>query len=151
MRPFTTEAAEKIIGLLCYSRTEDIFIHRSGETNIGKHEGTFRLAVALRQRPPRLLLSDQYESNEFRTITVEDAIKKELLSPSWEDLTAKLFLNDQDILLMCLMSIEEPLCLRFIEVERIKSYRDMQTRRTAARKLIYMPRLEKKQAKKTAA
>jgi hypothetical protein len=139
MRPFTNEAAEKLIGLLCYGRTEDTFLNSARGVNRG-HEGTYRLAVLLRHGPQRLVLSDRYEPAKLRTITVAEAVQNGLLAPSWEDLAAKLFLNDQDILLMCLLSHDEPLCLRFIEVERIKSYRQRHTSRSAAQKHMYMPR-----------
>ena len=141
MHPFTAEAAEQIISVLCYSRTEDTYRCHSG-TKQGKGttgEGGFRLAVALKQGLPRLTLSDSYNPAEYQTITVADSIRQGLLAPSWEDLAAKLHLNDQDILYMCLMSREEPLRVRFIEVQRIKAYRDGRNKGSAARKPTNAP------------
>jgi hypothetical protein len=40
---------------------------------------------------------------------------------------------------MCLMSPEEPVCLRLIDVERIKAYRDRHNNIANAGKLTYMP------------
>jgi hypothetical protein len=139
MQPFTTEAAERLIGLLCYGRTEDTYLNRAQQVHADQ-DATYRLAAVRDRGPTRLALSDRYVADAFRTITVEEAIKAGLLAPSWEDLAAKLYMNDQDILLMCLLSREEPLCLRFIEVERVKSYRDQHTTRTAVAKHMYMPR-----------
>jgi hypothetical protein len=139
MQQFTTEAAEKIISLLCYSRTEDTYYY-------GKHgkcpgiEGAFRLSISLNRRSPRVVLSNCYQSAKYRTTTVETAIKLGLLAPSWEDLATKLFFNDQDILYMCSMSHEEPACLRLIDVERIKAYRDQHNNIAEAGKLTFMPR-----------
>ena len=139
MQPFTAEAAELIIGLLCYSRTEDTYAH--GQR--GKHpvnEGVFRLSITRDHGAPRLVLSDRYHPAEYRTTTVEAAIRQGLLARSWEDLATKLYFNDQDILYMCLMSREEPLCLRLIEIERIKAYRDQHNDKVTARRFTYMPR-----------
>ena len=138
MQPFTAEAAEQIISLLCFSRTEDTYLQRT-RGNRTVYEGAFRLAVTLNQGSSRLALSDRYHPAEFRTTTVEAAIQQGLLARSWEDLAAKLFLNDQDILYMCSMSRDEPVCLRLIEVERIKAYRDRHNNKAAAGKLTYMP------------
>ena len=139
MQPFTTEAAEKIISLLCYSRTEDTYYYGKRGKCPGT-EGAFRLAISLNRRSPHLLLSNCYQSDKYRTTTVEAAIKQGLLAPSWEDLATKLFFNDQDILYMCLMSPEEPVCLRLIDVERIKAYRDLHNNIANTGKLTYMPR-----------
>jgi hypothetical protein len=138
MQPFTTEAAEKIISLLCYSRTEDTYYYGKRGRCPGI-EGAFRLAVSLNRRSPHLLLSNCYRPDKYRTTTVEAAIKQGLLAPSWEDLATKLFFNDQDILYMCLMSPEEPVCLRLIDVQRIKAYRDQHNSISNAGKLTYMP------------
>ena len=138
MKVFTTEAAEQIISLLCYSRTEDTYncsFHRGSVFG----DGAFRLAVTANQHADRLVLSDKYDSAYYQTITVEAAIQKGLLEPSWEDLAAKLYLNDQDILQMCLMSHEEPVCLRLIEIERIRAYRDQHNDKAKAKKFTYMP------------
>ena len=139
MKVFTTEAAEQIISLLCYSRTEDTYncgVHRGSVVG----EGAFRLAVTADQHADRLVLSDKYDPACYQTITVKTAIQKGLLEPSWEDLAAKLYLNDQDILQMCLMSHEEPVCLRLIEIERIIAYRDQHNDKAKAKKFTYMPK-----------
>jgi hypothetical protein len=139
MQPFTSEAAEQIIGLLCYARTEDAYRHglRAKRT---AHQGAYRLSIALDQGSPRLVLSDRYSPGAYRATTIESAVRQGLLSRSWEDLATKLYFNDQDVLYMCLMSHDEPLCLRLIEVERIKAYRDQHNDKAAAIKLTYMPR-----------
>ena len=139
MQAFTAEAAEQIISVLCYSRTEDTYNYgRPGESVIGS--GGFRLAVTVGQDPHRLALSDLYHPVSYRTITVETAIQQGLLDPSWEDLATKLYLNDQDILYMCLMSNEEPVNSRLIESERIIAYRDQHNDKAKAKKFTYMPR-----------
>jgi hypothetical protein len=143
MQPFTAEAAEQIISILCYSRTEDTYRHGPRRKH-PVNEGAFRLSVRTEQDSPRLVLSDRYDPAEYRTTTVAAAIQQGLLAPSWEDLATKLYLNDQDILFMCLMSHDEPACLRFIEIERIKAYRDQHNDRVTAGKLTYMPRSIKK-------
>jgi len=139
MQPFTTEAAEKIISLLCFSRTEDTYYYGKRGKCPGS-EGAFRLSISLNRRSPQLVLSNYYQSAKYRTTTVEAAIKQGLLAPSWEDLATKLFFNDQDILYMCSMSHEEPVCVRLIEVERIKAYRDQHNNIANASKLTFMPR-----------
>ena len=140
MRPFTSEAAEQVISLLCYSRTDDSYHHGPrGKPAAGA--GAFRLAVALKEGFPRLVLSDIYDPARYRTITVADAVQQGLLDPSWEDFAAKLYLNDQDILYMCLMSREEPVPLRLNDVERVKAYRDQHNDKARAVKFTYMPRL----------
>jgi len=139
MRPFTSEAAEQVISLLCYSRTDDRYHHGPrGKPAAGA--GAFRLAVAVKEGPPRLVLSDIYDPARYRTITVEDAVQRGLLDPSWEDFATKLYLNDQDILYMCLMSREEPVPLRLNDVERVKAYRDQHNDKARAVKFTYMPR-----------
>jgi hypothetical protein len=139
MRPFTSEAAEQVISLLCYSRTDDRYHHGPrGKPDAGA--GAFRLAVAVEEGPPRLALSDIYDPARYRTITVADAVQRGLLDPSWEDFATKLYLNDQDILYMCLMSREEPVPLRLNDVERVKAYRDQHNDKARAVKFTYMPR-----------
>ena len=139
MRPFTSEAAEQVISLLCYSRTDDRYHHGPrGKPDEGA--GAFRLAVAMEEGAPRLALSDIYDPVRYRTITVADALQRGLLGPSWEDFATKLFLNDQDILYMCLMSREEPVPLRLNDVERVKAYRDQHNDKARAVKFTYMPR-----------
>jgi hypothetical protein len=139
MRPFTSEAAEQVISLLCYSRTDDRYHHGPrGKRDEGA--GAFRLAVAVNEDAPRLVLSDIYDPDRYRTITVEDAMKQGLLEPTWEDFATKLYLNDQDILYMCLMSRKEPVPLRLSEVERVKAYRDRHNDKAKAVKFTYMPR-----------
>jgi hypothetical protein len=139
MRPFSAEAAEQVISLLCYSRTDDRY-HHGPQGKPAAFGGAFRLAVAVNESHPRLALSDIYDPDKFRTITVADAIKRALLDPSWEDFATKLYLNDQDILYMCLMSREEPVPLRLNEAERVKSYRDQHNDKARAVKFTYMPR-----------
>ena len=139
MQAFTTELAEQIINLLCFSRTEDTYNYgRPGASIIGA--GAFRLAETVGQDTHRLALSDIYHPVSHRTITVETAIQQGLLDPSWEDLATKLYLNDQDILYMCLMSNEEPVCSRLIESVRIIAYRDQHNDKAKAKKFTYMPR-----------
>ncbi len=138
MRIFTPEAAEQVVSLLCYSRTEDTYT--SGHPGRNKSDaGAYRLAVTLNRHANRLTLSDRYDSLLCRTITVESALQKNLLEPSWEDLAAKLYLNDQDVLYMCLMSLEEPVCLRLIEAERIIAFRNRHNEKAKAKKFTYMP------------
>ena len=139
MRPFTSEAAEQVISLLCYSRTDDRY-HYGPRVKSAEGAGAFRLAVAVNEDAPRLMLSDIYDPARFRTITVEDAMQQGLLDPSWEDFATKLYLNDQDILYMCLMSRKEPVPLRLSAVERVKAYRDQHNDKTKAVKFTYMPR-----------
>jgi hypothetical protein len=139
MRPFTSEAAEQVISLLCYSRTDDSY-HHGPRGKPDAVAGAFRLAVAVQEGAPRLVLSDIYDPARYRTITVEDAMQQGLLDPSWEDFATKLYLNDQDILYMCLMSRKEPVPLRLNEVERVKAYRDKHNDKTRAVKFTYMPR-----------
>jgi hypothetical protein len=139
MRPFTSEAAEQVISLLCYSRTDDRY-HYGPRRKRDEGAGAFRLAVAVNEDAPRLALSDIYDPARFRTITVEDAMQQGLLDPSWEDFATKLYLNDQDILYMCLMSRKEPVPLRLSAVERVKAYRDQHNDKTRAVKFTYMPR-----------
>jgi hypothetical protein len=138
MKEFTAEAAEQVIGLLCYSRTEDtydtgLFGERTAST------GAFRLSVTGNGDATRLILTDLYHPVHYRTITVEAALHQGLLAPSWEDLATKLYLNDQDILYMCLLRGEGPVCLRLIESKRIMSYRDEHIDKTNAKKFTYMP------------
>jgi hypothetical protein len=139
MRPFTEEAAEQVISLLCYSRTEDRYYY-GPRGKIAAGAGAFRLAVTVNEGKPRLVLSDIYDPARFRTITIGAAMKQGLLDPSWEDLVVKLYLNDQDILYMCLMSREEPVRSRFNEIVRVKAYRDGHIDRAKAVKFTYMPR-----------
>ncbi len=143
MRNFTPEAAEQVIGLLCYSRTEDRYdCGCSGENRTG----AFRLAVTVTQQSNRLALSDRF-SLSHQTITIIDALKRDLLEPSWEDLAAKLYLNDQDILYMCLTSSHEPVCLRLIDAIRIIAYRNRHTERAKAKKFTYSPGQREKQVR----
>jgi len=139
MRPFTSEAAEQVISLLCYSRTDDRY-HHGPRGKPATYAGAFRLAVAMKEGSPRLVLSDIYDPAGYRTITVADAVQQGILDPSWEDFATKLYLNDQDILYMCLMSLEEPVHLRLNEVERVKAYRDQHNDKARAVKCTYMPR-----------
>ncbi len=138
MRIFTPEAAEQVVSLLCYSRTEDTYTSDRPERN-KSDAGAYRLAVTMNRHANRLTLSDRYDALLCRTITVKSALQKNLLEPSWEDLAAKLYLNDQDILYMCLTSLEEPVCLRLIEAERIIAYRNRHTEKSKAKKFTYMP------------
>ncbi len=140
MRIFTPEAAEQVIGLLCYSRTEDRYDCGYPSTCSA---GAFRLAAKVNP-PGRLALSDDYDSLSYQTVTIESALQKGLLEPSWEDLAAKLYLNDQDILYMCLMSSEEPVCLRLIEAQRIIAYRNRHIEKATAKKFTYLPGQRKK-------
>ncbi len=150
MRLFAPEAAEQVISLLCYTRTEDTYTcGYSGRKK--SNAGAFRLAVTVNQRANRLTLSDRYDSLFCRTITVESALQKSLLEPSWEDLATKLYLNDQDILYMCLMSREEPVCLRLIEAERIIAYRNRHNGKAMANKFTYLPGQPKKDLRLTTA
>jgi hypothetical protein len=142
MRPFTSEAAEQVISLLCYSRTDDRY-HHGPRGKPATYAGAFRLAVAMKEGSPRLVLSDIYDPAGYRTITVADAVQQGLLDPSWEDFATKLYLNDQDILYMCLMSREEPVRLRLKEVERMKAYRDQHNDKARAVKCTYMPHLSR--------
>ncbi len=137
MRIFTPEAAEQVISLLCYARTEDTY--NFGHPVKNKAAGAYRLAVIVNQHGNRLTLSDRYDPLSCRTITVASALQKNLLEPTWEDLAAKLYLNDQDILYVCLMSHEEPVCLRLIEAERIIAYRNRHNDGEAAKIFTYMP------------
>jgi hypothetical protein len=139
MRPFTSEAAEQVISLLCYSRTDDRY-HYGPRAKSAEGAGAFRLAVDVKEESSRLVLSDIYDPARFRTITVADAVQQGLLDPSWEDFATKLYLNDQDILYMCLMSREEPVPLRLNDVERVKAYRDQHNDKARAAKFTYMPR-----------
>jgi hypothetical protein len=139
MRPFSAEAAEQVISLLCYSRTDDRY-HHGPHGKPAVFGGAFRLARAVNEGTPRLALSDSYDPDQYRTITIADAIKQGLLNSSWEDFATKLYLNDQDILYMCLMSREEPVPLRLNEAERVKTYRDQHNDKTLAAKFTYMPR-----------
>jgi hypothetical protein len=142
MRPFTLEAAEQVISLLCYSRTDDRYNSgQSGKPTTGA--GAFRLAEAIKEDSPKLVLSDIYDPGRYRTITVADAVQQGLLDPSWEDFATKLYLNDQDILYMCLMSSEDPVRLRLKDVERVKAYRDQHNDKATAVKFTYMPRLRR--------
>ena len=139
MRPFTSEAAEQVVSLLCYSRTDDRY-HHGPRAKRDEVAGAFRLAVAVNEDAPRLVLSDIYDPARYRTITVEDAMQQGLLDPTWEDFATKLYLNDQDILYMCLMSRKEPVPLRLSAVERVKAYRDQHNDKARAVKFTYMPR-----------
>ncbi len=148
MRLFTPEAAEQVISLLCYARTEDTYIGGySGGNKAGA--GAFRLAVTVNQHANRLTLSDRYDSLFCRTITVASALQNRLLEPSWEDFATKLYLNDQDILYMCLMSHEEPVCLRLIEAERVIAYRNGHNEKAKAKKFTYLPGQPKKDLRLT--
>jgi len=139
MRPFTIEAAEQVISLLCYSRTDDRYHHGpSRKPAVGG--GAFRLAATVKESSPRLVLTDIFDPARYRTITVADAVKQGLLEPSWEDFATKLYLNDQDILYMCLMSREEPVPVRLNEAERVRAYRDQHNDKAGAVKFTYMPR-----------
>ncbi len=138
MRPFTSEAAEQVISLLCYSRTDDRY-HYGPRRKRDEGAGAFRLAVAVNEDAPRLALSDIYDPARFRTITVEDAMQQGLLDQTWEDFATKLYLNDQDILYMCLMSRKEPVPLRLNEVARVMAYRDHHNDKAKAVKFTYMP------------
>jgi hypothetical protein len=140
MRPFTSEAAEQVISLLCYSRSDDRYHHGPREKPV-TYAGAFRLAAAVKEGSPRLVLSDIYDPTRYRTITVADAVQQGLLDPSWEDFATKLYLNDQDILYMCLMSRVEPVPLRLNDVERVKAYRDQHNDKAKAVKYTYMPHL----------
>jgi hypothetical protein len=138
MQEFTAEAAEQVISLLCYSRTEDTYsTGRPGERIAGS--GAFRLAVTEDRNAARLILTDLYHPVHYRTITVETALQQGLLAPSWEDLATKLYLNDQDILYMCLLRNEGPVCLRLIDSKKIMAYRDQHSERSKAKKFTYMP------------
>jgi len=143
MRIFTPEAAEQVISLLCYTRTEDTYTFGPLERS-KSNAGAFRLAVTVNQHANRLTLSDRYDSLFCRTISVESALQKSLLEPSWEDLASKLYLNDQDIIYMCLMSHEEPVCLRLIEAERIIAYRNRHNGKAKSNKFTYLPGRPKK-------
>jgi hypothetical protein len=148
MRIFTPEAAERVISLLCYSRTEDTYYFGCpGKSQVGA--GAFRLAVTANRHANRLVLTDKYDSLSCQTITVESAIQKGLLEPSWEDLATKLYLNDQDVLYMCLISREEPVCLRLIEAERIIAYRNRLNGKAKTKKFTYLPGQPKKQLRLT--
>ncbi len=141
MRPFTSEAAEQVISLLCYSRTDDRY-HYGPRGKPTTCAGAFRLAVTVKAgSPPQLVLSDIYDPSRYRTITVADAVQQGVLDPSWEDFATKLYLNDQDILYMCLMSRVEPVPLRLNDVERVKSYRDQHNDKARSVKCTYMPHL----------
>jgi hypothetical protein len=145
MRRFTPETAEQVISLLCYSRTEDTYYCACrGKSQAGAGAGAFRLAVTANRHANRLVLSDKYHSLFYQTVTVESAIQKGLLEPSWEDLATKLYLNDQDVLYMCLMSHDEPVCLRLIEAERIIAYRNRHNGLAKAKKFTYLPGQPKK-------
>ncbi len=138
MRRFTPETAEQVISLLCYSRTEDTY-YCGCPRKSKAGAGAFRLAVTSNRYANRLALSDKYDSLSYQTVTVESAIQKGLLEPSWEDLATKLYLNDQDVLYMCLMSSDEPVCLRLIEAERIIAYRNRHNGKDEAKKFTYLP------------
>ncbi len=142
MRPFTPEAAEQVISNLCYTRTEDRYLF-GPRGNPAAGPGAFRLARAMSKDSPVLALSDIYDPTRYRTITVEEALRQGLLDPSWEDFAAKLFLNDQDILYLCLMSREEPVHVRLSEVERLKAYRNQHNDKAMAAKFTYMPRVRR--------
>jgi hypothetical protein len=138
MKPFSTEAAEKVISLLCYSRSEDTYYHGPQ----GKRPavaGTFRLAVVLDQGAPRIALCDIYDPTRYRTTTVEAAIQQGLLAPSWEDLATKLSLNDQDILYMGLMNRADPVRAGLNEVRRVIAYRDEHSDRPKAARITCTP------------
>jgi hypothetical protein len=150
MRIFTPEAAEQVISLLCYTRTEDTYTYGHSGRN-KSNAGAFRLAVTVNRHANRLTLSDRYDSLFCRTVSVESALQKSLLKPSWEDLATKLYLNDQDILYMCLMSHEEPVCLRLIEAERIIAYRNRHNEKARAKKFTYLPGQPKKDLRLTTA
>jgi len=138
MQEFTAETAEQVISLLCYSRTEDTYdTNLSGKNMAGA--GAFRLAVTGDRETTQLILTDLYHPLHYRTITVDAALQYGLLAPSWDDLAAKLYLNDQDILYMCLMNNEDPVCLRLIESNRIMAYRDQHSEKAKAKKFTYMP------------
>jgi hypothetical protein len=138
MKEFTAEAAEHVISLLCYSRTEDTYdTGLSGERTAGT--GAFRLSATGEGDATRLILTDIYHPVHYRTITVEAALHQGLLAPSWEDLATKLYLNDQDILYMCLLSGEGPVCLRLLASKRIMAYRDQHIDKANAKKFTYMP------------
>jgi len=138
MKEFTAEAAEHVISLLCYSRTEDTYdTGLSSERTDGT--GAFRLSATGDGDAARLILTDLYHPVHYRTITVEAALHQGLLAPSWEDLATKLYLNDQDILYMCLLRGEGPVCLRLIESKRIMAYRDRHIDKANAKKFTYMP------------
>ncbi len=140
MRIFTPEAAEQVIGLLCYVRTEDRYdCGCPGASSAG----AFRLATTINS-PSQLALSDDYDSLSCQTITIASALQKGLLEPSWEDLAVKLYLNDQDILYMCLMSHEEPVCLRLIEAHRMIAYRNHHIKKARAKKFTFWPGQRKK-------
>ena len=139
MRPFTAEAAEQVISLLCFSRTEDRHLH-GPRAKPAAGAGAFRLAVAVDKGVPRLVLSDIYDPARYRTITVEAAMKEGFLEPSWEDLATKLYLNDQDLLYLCLLSSKEPVQLRLSEIARVKAYRDQHIDKARTVKFTYMPR-----------
>ena len=139
MRPFTSEAAEQVISLLCYSRTDDRY-HNGPHVKPAAGAGAFRLAADVKEGSPRLVLSDIFDPARYRTITVADAVQQGLLDPSWEDLATKLYLNDQDILYMCLMSLEEPVRLRLNEAERVMAYRNQHNDKARAVKFTFMPR-----------
>ena len=138
MQEFTSEGAEQVISLLCYSRTEDTYnTNHPGKRVAGT--GAFRLAVTGDSEAARLILTDLYHPVHYRTITIDAALQHGLLAPSWDDLATKLYLNDQDILYMCLMSTEGPVCLRLIESKRIMAYRDLHSEKAKAKKFTYMP------------
>ncbi len=139
MRPFTVEAAEQVISSLCYSRTEDRY-HYGPRRKSAADTGAFRLAAAVNEDPPRLALTDDFDPARYRTTTVANAVWQGLLDPSWEDLVIKLYLNDQDILYMCLMSLEEPVHLRLQEVEGLKAQRDQHNNKASTVKFTFMPR-----------
>jgi hypothetical protein len=138
MQEFTAEAAEQVIGLLCYSRTEDTY--STGFPGEGMAStGAFRFSATGDGNATRLLLTDLYHPVHYRTITIEAALHQGLLAPSWEDLAAKLYLNDQDILYMCLLRGEGPVCLRLLDSKRIMAYRDQHIDKAKAKKFTYMP------------
>ena len=139
MRSFTAEAAEQVISLLCFSRTEDRH-HHGPRAKPAAGAGAFRLAVTVNEGAPRLVLSDIYDPARYRTITVQAAMQQGLLDPSWEVLATKLYLNDQDLLYLCLLSSNEPVQLRLSEIERVKAYRDQHTDKAGTVKFTYMPR-----------
>jgi hypothetical protein len=139
MRPFTVEAAEQVITSLCYGRTEDRYLYGPRRKS-ADDTGAFRLAAGVNEGTLRLALTDVFDPARYRTTTVADAVRQGLLGPSWEDLVTKLYLNDQDILYMCLLSLEEPVHLRLQEVERLKAYRDQHNDRASAVKFTFMPR-----------